>query len=182
MPAPVEFQNLLDPRFLWVLQAVLRDQVWVQSDGAMSVLEVCICFFVQQTRWLSPQGPPSLAKCECASFLLTEVDYPSLSVCREPLGKQATTFYHAMKFLAKCHGIEFQFGRSKSLAVYGCHEMVPSLSLVPLCLRPAGQSPTVFDQIRSLWSVQQLTCPHKMCRTILVKVVGLVAVLTQANS
>ena len=89
--------------------------------------------------------PPSLAKCECASLLLMEVDYPSLSVCGEALGKQATTFYHVMKFLAKCHGIEFQFGRSKSLAVYGCHEMVPSLSLVPLCLRPAGQSPTVFD-------------------------------------
>ena len=115
----------------------------------MSVLEVYV-LFVKETGWLSPQNlaalppgvrPASLAKCKCASLFLTEVDYPSLRVCRQPLGKQATTFYHAMKFLAKRHGIEFQFGRSKSLAVYGCHEMVPSLSLVPRCLRPAGQSP-----------------------------------------
>ena len=150
MPSPVEFQDgLLSPRFLWVLQAFLRDQVWVQSDEAMSVLEVYV-LFVKQTGWLSPQNlvalppgvrPPSLAKCNCASLFLTEVDYPSLSVCRQPLGKQTTTFYHAMKFVAKRHGIDFQFSRSKSLAVYGCHEMVPSLSLVPRCLRPAGQSP-----------------------------------------
>ena len=47
-----------------------------------------------------------------------------------------------MKFLAKCHGIEFQLSRSKSLAVYRCHEMVPGLSLVPSCLRQGGgQSP-----------------------------------------
>ena len=42
-PSPVEFQdNLLGPRFLWVLQAFLRDQVWVQSDEAMSVLELYV--------------------------------------------------------------------------------------------------------------------------------------------
>ena len=96
------------------------------------------------------------------------MDYPSLSVCRSALGKQATTFYHAMKFLTKRHGIEFQFSRSKSLAVYGCHEIVRSRSLVPRCLRQAGQSPVhaifcleirechenFLAQIRTLWSVQ----------------------------
>ena len=94
MPSPAEFQDgLLGPRFLWVLQAFLRDPEWVQSDEAMSLLEVYV-LCVKRTGWLSPQNladrPPGVRP--CASLFLTEVDYP-LSVCRQRLGKQVTSYF-----------------------------------------------------------------------------------------
>ena len=121
----------------------------MDSGIAVSVLEMYISF-VKNTGWMAPQNlatfttgtkPPELAQCTAPSLFLTEAEYPGLGVCRQPLGEQVTTFYHALKFLAKHRQINFAFHRAKSLTVFGCPEMVPSTTLAPQTLRPLAQSP-----------------------------------------
>ena len=177
-PNPQVFDDaLLGPRFLWILQKFLNEEVWVHSPSAVSVLELYI-LFAETTGWLAPQNiaklsagqrPVELKKSRVPSMFVSEADMPTLSLCREPLGKQVTAFLQCLKFLSNKVGINFDFHRASALRVFGCSVSVQSTCLVPRRIRPRAEGTVqeLFVEreypqvVRLLWSPVRMryACP-----------------------
>ena len=153
---PQEFCDaLLGPRFIWVLQAWMKQSPWVQSSEWVSILELYLNF-VASTGWLAPVNvaewdsgtlPLSLRTGSVPQAFVCEADYATLALNRQPLGKQATVFLHALKYVCKKHALNVKFEHRKSLQHLACTVPVASSCVVPRNIRqaPHEMTDTVFN-------------------------------------
>ena len=153
---PQEFCDaLLGPRFIWVLQAWMKQSPWVQSSEWVSILELYLNFVASTGRlapvnvaeWDSGTLPLSLRTGSVPQAFVCEADYATLALNRQPLGKQATVFLHALKYVCKKHALNVKFERRKSLQHLACTVPVASSCVVPRNIRqaPHEMTDTVFN-------------------------------------
>ena len=119
--------SLLCPPFLDVLQAFIRETVWVQTSVGCSVPELYAAF-VALTGWVVPIniGQWPLSKQPLAwrtpattSIWIHESSYPELTLCRQSFSKQCNTFMNALRYICKRNSIPADFARQQSLARIG---------------------------------------------------------------
>ena len=101
--------SLLCPPFLDVLQASIRETVWVQTGVGCSVPELYAAF-VTLTGWVVPinighwplsKQPVAWRTPATTSIWIQETSYPEMAMCRQSFSKQCNTFMTALRFICK---------------------------------------------------------------------------------
>ena len=97
--------------------------------------------------WDSGTLPLSLRTRSVPQAVVCEADFATLALNRQPLGKQATVFLHALKYVCKKHALNITFERRKSLQHFACTVRVASSCVVPRNIRqaPRQMTDTVFN-------------------------------------